>query len=56
MDMHIRINLDNAAFDPRESEIARILRDIAHKVEEGREPDKIMDVNGNTVGEITYTR
>jgi hypothetical protein len=55
-DRRFRVNIacDNAAFDPNpRAEIARILREIAKRVENG---DDIMtyrnayDINGNTVG------
>lgn len=42
----------NEAFQngDREREVARILRDIANKVENGRTSGKAIDINGNTVG------
>ena len=41
----------NAAFsEAREAEIARILREIAEKVERGSTQGKVYDVNGNNVG------
>ena len=45
------MDCDNAAFDDAPaSEIARILRSVARKVEQGAEGGKLIDVNGNTVG------
>lgn len=47
----LTIKTDNAAFgDEPGYEVARILRDIAHKVEEGYTSGSVLDVNGNTVG------
>lgn len=41
----------NSAFaDSPRDEVARILRDLAKKVEDGREDGAIHDVNGNRVG------
>ena len=52
--MTITIKTDNAAFADgnREAEIARILRDIADKIERGAEPKSARDYNGNTVATI----
>lgn len=57
MKAQINITMDNAAFeDAPERELARILRELANKVERnglgrgGRDP--IRDVNGNTVGKF----
>ena len=42
---------DNASFDPwRPGEIARILKDIAYKIEGGETSGSIMDSNGNKLG------
>ena len=51
----------NAAFDDENGgdandEIARILRSVAMKVEEGREKGRIMDANGNAVGTWECTK
>jgi hypothetical protein len=45
-------NLNNAAFDDngKSGEIARILRDVAAKLETGRYEGNALDINGNTVG------
>jgi len=53
--MVITINASGAAFegDPTE-EIARILKDLAAKILAGRAPEKILDINGNAVGQIEY--
>jgi len=45
---------DNAAFaDDRSGEIARILRQIAANLDQGRDQETIFDVNGNVVGKIS---
>lgn len=56
--LKIEIKTDNAAFSEDELltiegryEIARLLRDIAMKIENFHEDGKIMDVNGNRCGE-----
>jgi len=49
--MNVRINTDNAAFRPDPTfEIARILRELADRIEWGEEDGKLTDVNGNVVG------
>jgi hypothetical protein len=52
--MHIKINTENDAFQGGNgrAEIARILRELADKIEAGESPRTILDVNGNTVGRI----
>lgn len=48
--VHIRTN--NAAFEEKGTELARILRSLADKID-GTDADskiRLMDVNGNTVG------
>jgi len=54
----IKIDTNNAAFaDGGQNEIARILRELADKVEERGTPGgtkaAIMDINGNKVGYFT---
>ncbi len=46
------IELGNAAFegDNRRAEVARILRVLAERVEQGQENGVVYDVNGNLVG------
>ncbi|MFV1943511.1 hypothetical protein VPH49_22105 [Pseudomonas luteola] len=54
----VRIEIDetgNAAFDDGQSgtmEIARILRKLATRFEDGGIPRAVLDTNGNTVGVI----
>jgi len=49
----ITIKTDNAAFgDQPLIEVGRILRMLAEKAEEGELPTRIMDYNGNSVGNI----
>lgn len=53
-----RLNLEtgNAAFDDDHlTEIARILRDVADKVEHGTNSGKVFDLNGNSVGEFVFS-
>ena len=57
----IRIELGNAAFsDPEEGhyepfEVARILRQVASRVEDGEKDGALRDVNGNKVGFFAHT-
>jgi hypothetical protein len=51
----IKIETVNAAFEGAEGyEVARILRDLADKIEDNNQPSKVRDINGNTVGAIEY--
>ena len=56
--LKINIRTDNAAFEEDEgaTECARILRDIASKLERGvwMDSNRLIDFNGNTVGEWTF--
>lgn len=51
----LKIKTGNAAFqdagDDGKAEVARILREIADKLENGQEGGACMDGNGNRVGE-----
>lgn len=50
----ITIHTDGAAFDPDpRPEVARILRDLADRLEAGHDPEKLRDINGNAAGEVT---
>ena len=51
----IKIDTGNAVFegDNKEFELARILRQIADKLEQGRQVKRIFDINGNAVGYYT---
>ena len=47
----ITVEMDNAAFeDDPAGELARILRETAHKIEEGYNAGQCRDINGNQVG------
>jgi hypothetical protein len=52
--LKITIKTGNSAFEGgnKSYELARILRKLAEKVENGIYDCKIMDVNGNTVGKM----
>lgn len=60
----LSIKTGNAAFcDPttgeesswdENHEVARILREIADKIDDGRREGKAIDYNGNSVGEFTF--
>lgn len=51
----LKINTENAAFDLMATELSRILREVARKIERGEEPGSVRDINGNTVGFWTIT-
>lgn len=51
----ISIRTGNSAFEEDQGyEIARILRDLADKFEQGRTPSSANDINGNKVVKIEY--
>ena len=55
MTFKLYINADNAAFDPPQPELARILRGIADRIDNGlemRQFQTIHDGNGNPVGQF----
>lgn len=55
--INIRIDTDNAAFEDMPTEVARILRDAADKLEAGHiDGFSLRDINGNTVGELLRVR
>ena len=56
MKFEMQVEMDNAAFtDAPATELARILRKVAAKVEEGYEKSPCVDVNGNSVGQFSVT-
>lgn len=58
MSITIHIKTDNAAFVEfgERPEVARILREIADKIEQYHNPEVIMDINGNRCGHIDVVR
>ena len=52
MTINITIETENAAFEDisERPEVARILRELADKIETYRNPSVIMDINGNRCG------
>lgn len=48
----IKIKTDNAAFEDKNAEIARILREIANDLEKDYVRSVILDHNGNNVGTV----
>ena len=52
----IVISTGNAAFENNTNlEIARILRDVAKKLEQDQDVDKLMDANGNLAGYVKFS-
>ena len=55
MQFILKIRCDNEAFSGnRNAEVARILRELAEKMENGDTAPRVSDVNGNTVGVARY--
>ena len=57
MQATLTIQMDNAAFEENSVELARILQDIAHKIEQrggvvAGDSFVAMDLNGNRVGKL----
>mgnify|MGYP000207783470 CR=1 FL=1 len=50
----IVIDTENAAFEDRDAEVARILRDVADRQDEGRDIGTLRDANGNRTGSARY--
>ena len=54
----ITINTTNDAFDDipdlAQYELARIINKLAKDIADGREPEKLLDINGNQVGKVVY--
>lgn len=50
MKFTLEINCDNAAFDPIEGELQRIVSLVATRVANGSKSSAIYDINGNYVG------
>ena len=55
MTITIRLKTENAAFEDRDAEVTRILREWAARIPEDGYGAKLYDVNGNTVGSVTIT-
>lgn len=66
MTLHVRLSMDNAAFDPdsQGTEAARILRKLADQIDgqswveadlTSDDSFQLMDANGNTVGRADVT-
>ena len=54
----ITINTTNDAFgdipELAQYELARIINKLAKDIADGREPEKLLDINGNAVGKVVY--
>jgi hypothetical protein len=51
----IEISTDNDAFaEDKRGEIARILSALVVAINRGNEPSKVMDINGNACGKVTW--
>lgn len=57
MNAKIKILMDNAAFeDQPATELARILRNLAEKIESGTCACTLYDLNGNSVGRFEVSK
>ena len=60
MKLKIVIEMDNAAFEPSGTEAARILRELAERLDGDnlryKDLRPLRDINGNRVGEAKVTR
>ena len=56
--MAITINTTNDAFgdlpELANYELARIINKLAIDIADGKEPEKLLDINGNKVGKVVY--
>lgn len=53
----LNIELENAAFEDDSSELSRILKELADKLDQGStEPGSVRDINGNKVGTYKFTK
>ena len=50
----LKIKTENAAFEDRELEVARILRDVAQRIEDDYQSGSCRDSNGNLVGDFSF--
>ncbi|MDL2206545.1 hypothetical protein LJC33_06535 [Eubacteriales bacterium OttesenSCG-928-N13] len=53
-DEHTLDKNGNAVLDPTAHEVRSILKDIIRKLSDGYTSGKIMDINGNSVGQWRY--
>ena len=52
----VAIRTENASFEGenKSHELAKLLRKVADKVEQGNEEGMVIDANGNKVGEFSF--
>jgi hypothetical protein len=51
----LEFDMENDAFSGDwRSEAARALRDVAKRIESGKDVSKVMDSNGNSIGKVDY--
>ena len=50
--VNIRIETTGAAFSESPVELSRILRELSDAIAAGHIPERLRDVNGNTVGTV----
>lgn len=51
----IMIDTSNDAFrGMAQYEVARVLYELANNIMDGKEPETLLDINGNKVGKVVY--
>lgn len=51
----ITIDTSNDAFrGMAQYEVARVLHELANNIMDGKEPETLLDINGNEVGKVVY--
>ncbi|QPO17126.1 hypothetical protein SEA_LILBEANIE_48 [Gordonia phage Lilbeanie] len=53
---HVEMTAEGAAFDDRPAEIARLLRDAADAVADGKRSGTLVDYNGNHAGRFWHAK
>lgn len=50
----LQVHTSNSAFENESAEVARILRELAERVESGRTSGRVFDLNGNACGNWAF--
>lgn len=52
--VHVTVHTENAAFEDKGAEVAKVLRELAEGFERGGNPSSARDTNGNKVAFVDY--